>query len=296
MPTTKTPAKRKTTRKKAASRKAAPKATPQVETRQVELTNEQWAALIETYMHLKNADLPVPTEIAAPVEAWLAADQAKREADVTRTEEADALQDERDKTGPKWVRNGYHAPFSIRLQRQDKKERIDLQPRGQRGDMFPLQPGDESDHIMISNLQTGLIELIGDGQAKRIAEGQTTNIQQHNTTLAMIVNETGEPINKLTVETEYNQQGVVVGYVDPNARPKAALGGLVRPDQAEQIRQFVPTGGNPAIVSSGFGTGPQLTDTAKLAVADKLARIKGAEGRPEDVLSLQVSVDPTVKT
>jgi hypothetical protein len=295
MPATKkAPAKRKATKTRA--RKAAPKATPKIETRTVELTETQWAALLETYSNLKGAGLPVPTEIAEPVEAWLAAEQATEEAVVEATEEADALQAERDATGPKWVRNGYNAPFSLRLQRQDKKERIDLAPRGQRGDMFPLRPEDESDHILIANLQTGLIQLIGDGEAKRIAENQTVNIQKTNTTLAMIVNETGQPINKLTVETEYNRQGVVIGYVDPNAKPKAPLGGIVRPDQVEQIRQFVPTGGNPAIVSSGFQTGPQLTDTARLAVADKLARLKGVQGRPEEVLSLQVSVDPTVKT
>ena len=135
-----------------------------------------------------------------------------------------------------------------------------------------------------------------DGTARKVAEGQTHNIQQTNTTLAMITNELGEPITKLTVETEYNQQGVTVAYIDPNARPKDAFGGLVRPGQApqpEQVSQFVPTppGGNRAIVSQG-----PLTDTARLAVADKLARVRGAQGRPEEVLGLTVSVEPTRTT
>ena len=38
-----------------------------------------------------------------------------------------------------------------------------------------------------------------------------------------------------------------------------------------------------------------MTDTANLAVADKLARIKGTQGRPEEVLALSVTVDPVQK-
>lgn len=290
MAAAKAPAKRKTaTRKKAAPRKPAAKtATP-------EFTEEQWAALLETYSTLKAAGLPIPPQVAEPVEAWLEKQKAiEIEQIQTQEAEAAALAAE-DAEGPKWIRNLYTSPFSLRLQRQSdpKTRRIELKPRGVRGDMFPLEDGDENDHVLRANL--GRIEIIGDGTAKRVMEGQTTNIQRTNTTLAMITNEVGEPIKKLTVETEYNQQGVVVGYIDPNAKPKAPLGGIVRPDQVpqggiatEQVQQFIPTGGNPAIVSQG-----PLTDNAKAAVADKLARIKGVQGRPEEVLGLTVSVEPT---
>ena len=287
MATAKAPAKRKATPKKAASRKPA---TPKTVTH--EFTEEQWAALLNTYSSLKAAGLPIPTEVAEPVDAWLAKQKAI-EVEVAAVEDAEAAAlAEEDAAGPKWIRNLYTSPFSIRLQRQSdtKTRRIELKPRGVRGDMFPLEPGDENDHILRANL--GRIEIIGDGTAKRVSEGQTHHIQKTNTTLAMIVNEVGEPIKKLTVETEYNQQGVVVGYIDPNAKAKAPLGGILRPGEVpaegDQVSHFVPTGGNPAIVSQG-----PLTDNAKLAVADKLARIKGKQGRPEDVLGLTVSVEPT---
>lgn len=283
----KAPAKREVSPKKAATRKPA---TPKTVTH--EFTEEQWAALLNTYSSLKAAGLSIPTEVAEPVDAWLAKQKAI-EVEVAAVEDAEAAAlAKEDAAGPKWVRNLYSSPFSLRLQRQSdtKTRRIELKPRGVRGDMFPLEEGDEKDHILIANL--GRIEIIGDGTAKRVLSGQTHNIQKTNTTLAMIVNEVGEPIKKLTVETEYNQQGVVVGYIDPNAKPKAPLGGILRPDQVpaatDQVLNFVPTGGNPAIISQG-----PLTDNARAAVADKLARIKGLQGRPEDVLGLTVSVEPT---
>lgn len=289
---TKAPAKRKATRKKAAPRKAAPK---QPKTVTHEYTEEQWAALLETYTTLKTAGLPIPSEVAEPVDAWLAQQKAE-EIKVAQAQDAEAAAlAEEDAAGPKWVRNLYTSPFSLRLQRQSdtKTRRIELKPRGVRGDMFPLEDGDENDHILRANL--GRVEIIGDGTAKKVLEGQTHNIQKTNTTLAMITNEVGEPIKKLTVETEYNKQGVVVGYIDPNAKPKAPLGGIVRPNElpvegqvGDQVAHFVPTGGNPAIVSQG-----PLTDNARAAVADRLARLKGVQGRPEEVLGLTVSVEPT---
>jgi hypothetical protein len=294
MATAKAPAKRKApTRKKVTPRKVTPK-VPAAVTH--EFTEEQWAALLQTYSTLKAAGLPIPTEVSEPVDAWLAQQKAiEIEVAAVQDAEAEALAQE-DAEGPKWIRNLYTSPFSIRLQRQSdmKTRRIELKPRGVRGDMFPLEPGDENDHVLRANI--GRIEIIGDGTAKRVAEGQTTNIQKTNTTLAMITNEVGEPITKLTVETEFNQQGVVVGYVDPNqhaklekgefGKSKAPLGDLSR--QPEQVQHFVPTGGNPAIVSQG-----PLTDNARAAVQDTLARIKGRQGRPEDVLGLTVSVEPT---
>lgn len=300
MAAVKTPTKRKpATAKKTASRKVAPK--KQIEKIQTEptFTEEQWAALLNTYSTLKAAGLPIPKEVSDPVDTWL--DRQKKQEDAeaaAQATEAEILAKE-DAEGPKWIRNLYTSPFSLRLQRQSdpKHRRIELKPRGMRGDMFPLEPGDENDHVLRANI--GRIEIIGDSTARRIAEGQTNNIQKTNTTLAMIRNEVGEPIQKLTVETEYNQQGVVVGYVDPNqqaklekgefGKSKSPLGDLSR--QPEQVQQFIPTGGNPAIISQGpVGS---LTDNAKAAVEDTLARIKDRQGRPEDVLGLTVSVEPT---
>lgn len=287
----KAPAKRKATRKKAAPRKATPAASPVATP---DYNSPEWAATVHAYATLQEAGLDIPAEIAVPVKTWLAEQRKAEEVAEAEGEIEAAAITKANEEGPKWVRNLLTSPFSLRLTRQDKKQRIELKPRGVRGDMFPLEPGDENDHIIRANL--GYIEIIGDGTARKALEGQTHNIQKTNSTLAMITNELGDPITKLVVETEYNQQGVVVGYVDPNeqaklergefGRSRSPLGDLTR-QQPEQVLNFVPTGGNPAIVSQG-----PLTDNAKAAVADKLARIKGRQGRPEDVLGLTVSVEP----
>lgn len=303
MATAKASAKRKAAKPRA--RKAAPK-TPEVEVVEVtpsdfdtpDYDSPHWAKLVETYVSLKDLGLPIPSDLAEPVEEWIAkqvqAEEAVLEAGAA---EAQAIA-QADEEGPKWVRNLLTSPFHLRLQRQNQKDgirRIELKPRGVRGDMHPLEPGDEHDHVLINSL--GFVEVIGNGTAQKVAEGQTHNIQKTNTTLAMITNELGEPIRKLTVETEYNQQGVTVAYIDPKqhvkleqgefGRSKSPLGDLTR-QQPDLVSHFVPSGGNPAIVSQG-----PLTDNARAAVADKLARIKGRQGRPEDVLGLTVSVEPT---
>ncbi len=295
---------RKTATKKRAPRKAAPKeqapvqesvapAAPPVDDETARL---QLIAKIEAYSVLTTAGLPIPEDLARDVEAYITSVQVAEKAvevDAEADEEARLKEDE---TGPKWVRNTYHAPFSLRLQRQNQKQgihRIELAARGQRGDMFPLEDDDLHDHVLIRNLGTGLIELIGDGTARRIAAQQTYNIQPGTHTLALIRNENGQPIEKLTVETEYNKQGVVVGYVDPNVRRHESP--IVRPYQQEKVQQFVPTGGNPAIISQGPVPTP-LDANAQARIQDQLARAaKGPEAlgqRPEQLLGLRVSINP----
>lgn len=291
MAPTKKAAKRKYT-KKVASRKAAPKQATATEAPKVTVRGDerdynspQWGATLEAYSALSNAGLPVPAEIADPVNAWLKV----REAEKVKAEET-KVKNLKDDTGPTWVRNLWTGPFALRLERQDKKRRIELKPRGSRGDMFPLEPGDENDQILLTNLNTGFIELIGNTEAKEIIAKQVNNIQQVHTPLAILTNEKGENKGqmKLKVEQEFNSQGVVVGYQDPNAPKNAPLGGIVRP--GEQIQHFVPTGGAGASV----GIAPQGPE-ATARIADDLARRKGVQGRPEDVLGLTVNVDPIQK-
>lgn len=297
----KAPAKRKTTTR---ARKAAPQ-TKTLELKEPvetpDYNSPHWAKLVETYVSLKDLGLPIPDDLAKPVEEWIAKQVTAEEALLEEgAAEAEAIA-EADAKGPKYVRNLLTSPFHLRLQRQNQKDgirRIELKPRGVRGDMHPLEPGDENDPTLAGSL--GYVEIIGFGTAQKVQQGQTHNIQKTNTTLAMITNELGEPINKFTVETEYNQQGVTVAYIDPVqhakleqgefGRSKSPLGDLSRqqPQQPDLVSHYLPTGGNPAIVSQG-----PLTDNARAAVADKLARIKGRQGRPEEVLGLTVSVEPT---
>ncbi len=301
----KAPAKRKATKTRA-RKPVAPKVTP---AKTPDYDSAQWAAKIETYVKLKELGLPIPTDLAKPVEEWIEKQVKAEEAVLEEGQaEAEAIA-KADAEGPKYVRNLLSSPFHLRLQRQNQKDgirRIELKPRGVRGDMHPLEPGDEHDHVLVNSL--GFVEIIGNGTAQKVAEGQTHNIQKTNTTLAMITNELGEPIKKLTVETAYDKQGVTVAYIDPNlharneqgefghSKTPGQLGDLSR-ERAELVSHYVPTGGNPAIVSQG-----PLTDNARAAVADKLARLKHnpdgtvRQGRPEDVLGLTVSVEPSKQT
>ena len=286
-------------KRKAAKTRARKPAAPKVTTAETpDYNSPRWAQLVETYVNLKDLGLPIPDDLGNPVEEWISkqvqAEEAVLEAGAA---EAEAIA-KADSEGPKYVRNLLGTPFHLRLQRQNQKDgirRIELKPRGVRGDMHPLEPGDENDPTLAGSL--GYVEIIGYGTAQRVQQKQTHNIQKTNTTLAMITNELGEPIQKLTVETEYNKQGVTVAYIDPKqyakleagefGRSRSPLGDLTR-QQPDLVSHYVPTGGNPAIVSQG-----PLTDNARAAVADKLARIKGRQGRPEDVLGLTVSVEPT---
>lgn len=162
--------------------------------------------------------------------------------------------------------------------------------------MFQLQEGDLEDASLVDSVERNIVEIIGDGEAKNILSKQTKNMGRTHSPLAMLRNERGEPYapDAVKMEVEFNQQGVVVAQMNPNiqgdkAIAKDPLGGLVRPGQ-ERVEQFFPTGGNPAIISSGFA---QQGPNATAKIADDIARRKAAEGlRPEQQLGLSVTVEP----
>ncbi len=301
----KAPAKRKAA-KKPASRKPAVKKQAPVEETLVEVADPtydpKWHGIVEAYTALKNAGAPIPKEIAEPVEKWLTEQAAAADALEAAQSAAAAAQAAEDDDGPKWIRNNFNGPFALRLDRQTEKRRIELKPRGQRGDIHPLEPGDENDRNLIASVETGLVSIITNGEAKRISTGQTTNIQQTHTPLSILKNAKGEPITApVRTEVEYNQQGIVVGVVDQGAQQRIRdgefgkarnpLGDLQRP-QHEVTSTFVPTGGNPAIVHQGVGPQP-MSKEARERLQDDLARRRGVQGRPEDVLGLSVEVTPT---
>lgn len=274
-----------------------------------ELTAEQQQAKINAYVTLKNAGLEAPADLKLEVEAIVAAAKQREQEEVdavnaARSEEEKKIE-EGNENERKWVYNLYNAPFSLRLQgREDKNgKRIELKPRGQRGDVFPLHPDDLNDPNLHSNVELGLLAIIGDGTANAIVSKQTKNMSRTHTPLAVLTNEKGEAYapDSLKVEAEFNSQGVVVGVVDPSmgaqqenmkwgSGQRANAGGLIRTSSPEQVQQFVPSGGNPAIISSGF-----IPDkNAQAKIADDIARRKGAEG-PSSAGILSVTVDPVQK-
>lgn len=299
---------RKTTTKRTA-KKAAPRkiVTNTLQPVALDLLGEaQRQAKLQAYTSLKSAGVDIPAELASEVEEWIVAQQARQKAaQETQTQEQQRI-DKENEEGPWWVRNAYNAPFSLRLERQDKKKRIELKARGQRGDMFPLQEGDLDDPTLQSNLNTKLIEIIPNGEAKNVLSKQTMNLQREHVPIAILRNEKGEPYKpeSLKLEAEWNSQGVVVAYEDPNIGSQhehikwggrnSAGGGLIRAQpgqpnpafvqpQPQQVAQFVPTGGNPAIISSGFSD-------SQTKIADDLARRRGT------VPQLAVSVAPVQRS
>lgn len=114
-----------------------------------------------------------------------------------------------------FVRNRYHTEVSLRFDRHDKR-RIELKPRGQRGDFAPIQPADLNDPVLIQNVNLGLVELITAGEAAEIAGKQTTNQQAVHPALAVLRNELGEEYDQdsIKVEIPFEEQGVVVAELE----------------------------------------------------------------------------------
>lgn len=295
--------KRKVTPKKVAKAKEAAQKfkLPQ------EQTQEQQYAKVHAYSTLKNAGLPIPADLQLEVEALIAAAEHTQEQE-RRAQEAAITQEEKqiakdNEGGPKWVRNAYPAPFGLRLERQHEQgsKRIELKPRGQRGDMFPLQENDLEDANLQTNLEIGLIEIIPNGVAKSILSKQTKNMSKVHTPIALLRGPNGKPYEEgsIKVEMEYNKQGVVVATTDPNIDTaddkqvaKAKDLGLLRTTQGErpeQVARYVPLGGNPAIISDGFAT-----DNVKAKIADDIARNKDLQG-PGAAGILSLIVEPTQK-
>jgi len=136
-----------------------------------------------------------------------------------------------------YVRNRYHAPFNLRLDRHTEKRRIELSGRGQPGDMFPLLESDLKDPILQYNVRLGVIEIIDSEEAEKIAKQQTMNVTRRvHTPLQVLRNAEGKPYNTdaVKVTAEFNQQGVSVTQayqqmIDGNRRSQS---------------KFIPTGDN----------------------------------------------------
>jgi hypothetical protein len=261
-------------------------------------TPEQKQAKLEAYHTLKQAGLEIPADLAAEVEGWIGDEiQRQQEQEVKNQESAVRGEENRiaklNVEGPWYVRNCYPAPFNFRLDRQTEKRRIELKARGVPGDLHPLKDDDLNDPILRSNVSIGLLEVIPAGEAQLVIENQMTNASQRvHTPLAVLQKEYDtnarnhmevNPFQGVRVETEYNRQGVLVAAVDPRIaqgqlhdRQVGTTGGLQRTQPGQPTPQFVqpaptvysgfvPTGGNPAIISQGVPGGVQNRIQADIA-------------------------------
>jgi hypothetical protein len=278
------------------------------------ITEEQKQAKLEAYATLKGAGLEVPKELADEVDVWVADLNAQNEANAQAQQEAQVQQnkvlEQANQNGPWYVVNCYPAPFNFRLDRQTEKRRIELKSLGTPGDMHPLKEEDLQDPILRTNINLGLLEVIPAGEAQIRADNQTRNMGPRvHAPLSILRNSLNEPYAQgaVKVEAEFNSQGVTVATLDPqqmqghveDKRVQVARHTPGQPvPQATQTQQatsvvsgFIPTGGNPAIISQGGMQQDRIRqDIAQRARGQKEAPLHAGPGE------LIVTVNPVQKT
>lgn len=115
----------------------------------------------------------------------------------------------------RYVRNMSGAPFRMKLSRHTGGQHgIALKPRGERGDISPLEDGDLEDMILRDNMALGLIEIVTESEAHGAMSKQTTNQQAVHPALAALRNEKGDGGMTLNVDKSMEEQGIVVAQLE----------------------------------------------------------------------------------
>lgn len=154
--------------------------------------------------------------------------------------------------------------------------RIELQPRGMRGDTFPVSLDHEDDPILRANVGM-LFEVLNEADGKEVIFKQATN-QQHHTAFDQLVNEHGQKISSGRITPSAESQAKTLGEIQANADRLNDLS----PQQAQ-----VPG-------SVGYPGVDIPSHLSAEEAADYVARqMKGAEDAAGDVLrqGLNVSID-----
>lgn len=307
--------KRTTTRARKTPAKSTTAAQPKTE-----VSPAEKQAKLESYQTLSNAGLYIPEELRKEVEPWInearkeaeAVDAERKQAEEAGQEKYNEMIREANESGPKYVRNLLHTPFALRLDRQTERRRIELKPRGVPGDMHPLEDADLNDPILRQNVGLNVIEIIPAGIAAQVMSNQTHNMGTRvHSPLATLRNAEGKEYQEgsFKVEQSYEDQGIVAARIEGDLYNKQHVtnqdliggkselgGGLARPHEAkaEVSSGFVPTGGNPAIVSDGS----QQFDAHSLDPKIQ-ADISRRTGREADMRAgvgdLKVTVNPVQK-
>lgn len=162
----------------------------------------------------------------------------------------------------------------------DSGRRIELQPRGQRGDLAALGEDEHSDSKVIENV--GWIwEPITQEEAHAIFSKQGTNSNQNvGSIMDIIRNPKGEAYeNEAVVEKPFEQQGIDAGTVSEK-------GDIQRAPGAPPERVELPGTNN-------FPIPDVPSDVPPDQVSDYLARNAGEDAGDALRSSLRVSVQPT---
>lgn len=175
------------------------------------------------------------------------------------------------KKTPKYIRNIRAVQVGVRL---GTGRRIDLKPRGQRGDCAPVTEEEMTDEIFLGNVHL-LFEVIPAAEAEQVIAKQTTNQQMIHPALAVMRNELGE---------EY-KNGVVVVEESEQERPVVA---------AVNDRGMITRFKAPGSVDKPLPNIPN--DIAPEQVTDWVARQKNVEGPEAGLAGLKVTKTPVQKS
>lgn len=142
----------------------------------------------------------------------------------------------------KYVRNTRYVPVGIRL---GTGRRINLQPRGQRGDCAPVSKDEMSDEIFLGNV--GLVfEVIPAAEAADVIMKQTTNQQTAHPALSQLRNAKGEGYERgVVVEENFDDQGKTVAAISD----RGMIQRFKAPGTTDQPLPEIPDGVPPEEVS-----------------------------------------------
>jgi hypothetical protein len=209
---------------------------------------------------------------------------------------------------PVWyVRNLRGMEVGFRLTRQNKQgeKRTNLKPRGSRGDIVKLEPGDLKDSELQTQVAYGLVEVIPEGEALEAIRRQYTNAQtQVPAHIAALTNEYGKPYqqaNPVKMASDEEAFGVKVADLNPDL-----MQGKLSDKEIKRDAGIVPEGGimqpvqtpRPGnIVSDGFlaptqGDSQLGSNDERSQQVDALARSKQFEGPGAGLGEVTVKVEP----
>lgn len=190
------------------------------------------------------------------------------------TQKSTAPKRRRKPSQQKYVRNLLGVPVAVRLR---TNRRIELAPRGMRGDILPINSDEQKDEIYLLNINR-LFECITEDDVQDIVAKQATNQQQEHPAFAQLRNHLGQEYERREVVIDRQQdRDVVVGQVKPD--------GTVVQDGLNVTRAELPgTVDNPA---------RKLTEESEEAVFDEAPANPGLLGAEENPIhNLKVTVEP----
>jgi hypothetical protein len=171
----------------------------------------------------------------------------------------------------KFIRNIRHVPVSIRL---DTGRKVNLQPRGQRGDTVPVNDEEMQDEKFVGN-QDLLFELITESEGKNVIAKQTHNQQAVHPALSTIRSPRGEVYESgVVVEENFTDQGKVVGVVNERGQIER----FKAPGAADQELPEVPS------------------EVPPEEMADWLARQKTLEGPEAGLGNIKITKEDVQKS